>query len=107
MKVNALFQDLDAAAVHALVTSGEAVLIDVRERGEFAAERIDGARLHPLSSFDPHSLPGSAGLLILQCGSGKRSAAAMESCRAAGISCLGHLKGGIQAWKAAGLPTCR
>ena len=33
------------------------VLIDVREPPEYAAERIHGALLYPLSTFDPHALP--------------------------------------------------
>lgn len=102
-----IFQDLDPETVRDLVGSGRALLIDVRERQEFDAERIEGALLHPLSAFDPHALPLAGELLILQCGSGKRSATAMERCRAAGIRCHGHLRGGIMAWKAAGLPTRR
>lgn len=107
MTATATFQDLDPEAVHELLGSGRAVLIDVREREEFEAEHIAGAQLHPLSSFDPHTLPQAGGMLILQCGSGKRSAAAMQRCKAAGVPCRGHLKGGILAWKAAGLTTCR
>jgi len=34
------------------MTSGEAVLIDVREPDEFAREHIPGAMLVPLSRFD-------------------------------------------------------
>src|SRR5690606_16583467 len=39
------------------LSRGEIVLIDVREPMEFAAERIHGALLYPLSTFDPADLP--------------------------------------------------
>ena len=81
------------------------VLIDVREPEEYAVERIHGALLYPLSSFDPAALPDAgARRLVLQCGSGMRSAKAMAKCIDAGVDVAGHLAGGIQAWKKAGLP---
>jgi rhodanese-related sulfurtransferase len=98
-----LYLDLDPGTVRELLDGG-ALLIDVREQAEHAAERIEGAMLHPLSSFDPGALPQGV-TVILQCGSGKRSAMAMERCRSVGVACHGHLAGGIMAWKAAGLPT--
>jgi rhodanese-related sulfurtransferase len=82
------------------------LLIDVREPAEFAAERIHGALLYPLSTFDPASLPEpGARKLVFQCGSGMRSAKAVAACQAAGLPFESHMKGGIQAWKAAGLAT--
>ena len=89
--------DLDAHAI---------LLIDVREPTEFAAERIHGALNFPLSTFDPSVLPAAGDkLMVLQCGSGKRSATAMDSCQKAGHAIDSHLAGGLMAWKAAGLPT--
>ncbi|WP_044558848.1 rhodanese-like domain-containing protein [Azospirillum sp. B4] len=105
------YLDLDPVTAHGLVRDGHAILIDVRESGEHAAEHIPGALLRPLSSFDPQALPRALPrdgvAIILQCGSGKRSATAMAKCRAAGVPCHGHIEGGIMAWKAAGLPTQR
>ena len=73
---------------------------------EFAAERIHGALNFPLSTFDPAALPEAGDrLIVFQCGSGKRSAMAVEQCRKAGHAIDSHLGGGIMAWKAAGLPT--
>lgn len=89
--------DLDAHAI---------LLIDVREPAEFAAERIHGALNFPLSTFDPGVLPAAGDkLMVLQCGSGKRSATAIDRCQKAGHAIDSHLAGGIMAWKAAGLPT--
>jgi rhodanese-related sulfurtransferase len=81
------------------------VLIDVREPDEYAVERIHGALLYPLSTFDSRALPDPGERkLVFQCGSGMRSAKAMAMCADAGIAFAGHLAGGIQAWKKAGLP---
>jgi rhodanese-related sulfurtransferase len=98
-------QDLSPAAVNALIKGGAATLVDVREAGEFAMEHIEGAVLHPLSSFDPMALP--PGRLVFHCGIGKRSLSAIQRCAAAGAAHGQHLQGGLAAWKQAGLPTRR
>ena len=91
-------------AVREGLENGTIVLIDVREPGEYAAARIPGALLFPLSTFDPSKLPVGGRPIVLCCGSGKRSAAAYDMCRRGGASIRSHLAGGIQAWRAAGLP---
>jgi rhodanese-related sulfurtransferase len=84
----------------------QVVLVDVREPMEFAAERIHGALLFPMSTFDAGLLPRSETQpIVLHCGSGKRSATAFEACQKAGLPVRAHMRGGIGAWKAAGLPT--
>jgi rhodanese-related sulfurtransferase len=82
------------------------VLVDVREPQEYAAERIPGALLFPLSSFDPAALPASEACdVVFHCGTGKRSAMAVSLCLQQGVFHNTHMTGGIQAWKQAGLPT--
>ena len=93
--------------VNAWLQAGEILLVDVREANEYAFERIHGALLYPLSTFDPKALPTEGRRLVLQCGSGKRSLMAAHKLQAAGHGDLTHLAGGIQAWKAAGLPVIR
>ena len=98
--------DLPPRQVKAALDAHEILLIDVREPAEFAAERIHGALNFPLSSFDPGAVPAAGDrLVVFQCGSGKRSATAVERCRGAGHKIDAHLAGGIMAWKAQGLPT--
>lgn len=97
--------NLDPKDVARLLGDHSIVLIDVREAGEYEAERIEGALLFPLSTFDPNSLPDAQGRsIVFHCGSGGRSARAVEVCQAAGLAIDSHMKGGIRAWKAAGLP---
>lgn len=99
-------KDLTPLQIKAALEAQEILLIDVREPAEFASERIHGALNFPLSTFDPGALPDSADkAIVFQCGSGKRSAMAVERCRKAGHDLDSHLGGGIMAWKAAGLPT--
>jgi rhodanese-related sulfurtransferase len=101
-------RELTPTQVHARLAEGKAILVDVREADEHAAERIRGAHHAPLSRFDPGQLPRTAGKeIILHCAGGKRSATAVERCLAAGLPIDSHLAGGLAAWKAAGLPTDR
>jgi rhodanese-related sulfurtransferase len=97
--------ELEPAEVSARMARGEVVLVDVREPNEIAAERIPGAVAMPLSRFDPAALP--KGEVVLTCLSGKRSAVALARCRQAGVGVNMHMRGGLMAWKAAGLPTTR
>ncbi|HEY9234578.1 MAG TPA: rhodanese-like domain-containing protein [Phenylobacterium sp.] len=98
-------RDLAPQEVKTALDAHEILLIDVREPAEFAAERIHGALNFPLSTFAP-ALPAAGDrLVVFQCGSGKRSAMAIERCQKAGHAIDAHLAGGIMAWKAAGLPT--
>jgi rhodanese-related sulfurtransferase len=84
---------------------GEIVLVDVREPGEFAHERIEGAILHPLSRFDAHALPHPAGKqLVFVSEHSKRSASAYSKADHAGAHPRAQLEGGMAAWRAAGLP---
>ena len=98
-------QNLSPAQVAELVGQKQAVIVDVREPVEFFADRIEGAVLVPLSSFDPFRLP--KGAVVFQCGTGKRSLRAIQLSHGAGLSHNAHLEGGLAAWKAAGLPTTR
>lgn len=100
--------ELDAAQVLELLRARQAVLIDVREPGEFEAERIPGALLFPLSTFDPACLPvGGPKRIVFQCGTGRRSALAARHLLDGGTAEAAHLAGGIRAWKEAGLPLTR
>jgi rhodanese-related sulfurtransferase len=97
--------ELEPADVSARMGRGEIALVDVREPNEIAAECILGAISMPLSRFDPAALP--QGEVVLSCLSGKRSTLALGRCRDAGVAVNMHMRGGLMAWKAAGLPTTR
>lgn len=101
-------RDLAPRTVGDKLKSSEVILIDVREPAEFANERIHGALLHPLSTFEPKAIPTAPDrIVVFQCGTGKRSRKALDDfMRATGIE-ASHLAGGIAAWKEAGQPTVK
>ena len=98
-------ETMEPAAVAALMRSGKILLIDVREPAEYAIQRIHGALLYPLSTFDAAALPDDGERrIVFHCGSGKRSLTAAEKRLASGHTHSAHMRGGIAEWKAAGLP---
>jgi rhodanese-related sulfurtransferase len=104
-KHEASIETLEPNEVARLLRAGKILLIDVREPSEYASERIAGALLYPLSTFDASTLPDDEACpVVFQCGSGKRSLDAAGRRLAAGQPHAAHMGGGIAAWKAAGLP---
>jgi rhodanese-related sulfurtransferase len=96
--------DLDREAIKQGLREGSMLLVDVREPHEFAAGHIPGAVSHPLSSFDPSSLPEGK-RIVFSCAAGVRSVRALEFAQAAGRSDLReHYKGGFKDWASAGEP---
>jgi rhodanese-related sulfurtransferase len=96
-------KEVDPDTLKAWLEGGEAVLIDVRESHEYGAERIPGALLCPLSAFEPRRLPEEGNKrVVFHCGTGRRSAAAVQKCVEAGVPLRTHLAGGLAAWKRAG-----
>lgn len=100
-------QQISPADVRAGVAKGEYLLVDVREVNEYAVERIHGAVLYPLSTFDPTAIPQGGPKIVVQCARGGRSMRAAEALVAAGHPDVSNLDGGIEAWKAQGLPVIR
>lgn len=88
-----------------MVDKGDAVLIDVREPGEYADGHAAGARLMPHQSvYNRQSeLPEDTDILFI-CKSGQRSALASEYAAAADKTRLFNVEGGTDAWREAGLP---
>lgn len=103
---NRQLQEIDAVTLKKWLEHNEALLIDVREPGEFFAEHIPGAKLMSLSRFDPTIVPQDRHQkIVLQCQSGKRSEQAAQKMLDLGCAEVFHLKGGLPTWKAAGYPT--
>ncbi len=101
-------RELDAKQAAEWTADGRTTIVDVREPDEYARERIEGTVLVPLSRFDFTRLPGTPdSSLVFLCRTGRRSAEAAARAAAAGWTCVYTLKGGIEAWKSAGLPVIR
>ncbi|TAN55312.1 MAG: rhodanese-like domain-containing protein [Magnetospirillum sp.] len=98
--------ELEPETVKAMLDSGEAVLVDVREEEEFAEDHIQGSLLSPMSDFEVETWPSVPGKkVIISCLGGVRSAAIARKLIASGQGWAIHLKGGLNAWRDAGLPT--
>jgi rhodanese-related sulfurtransferase len=99
--------EYDPEEVQSLLEQGRILLVDVREPLEYAAERISGALLYPLSTFDAaHLPPEGERAVVFHCAAGGRSLTAARMRKAAGQAGA-HMAGGISEWKAQSLPTVR
>jgi DMSO/TMAO reductase YedYZ molybdopterin-dependent catalytic subunit/rhodanese-related sulfurtransferase len=95
--------EVGARTAAALVGSG-ALMLDVREPGEWQAGHVAQAWLLPMGQVARHrsDLPQDR-RIVVACRSGGRSAAVAEALRAWGFDAV-NLSGGMCAWAAAGLP---
>src|SRR5438034_4376107 len=97
----------DAAAK---LNSGEAVIIDVRDKDEWDEGHIPRAThmSHGTIELDiEEKVPEANTMVICHCGGGGRSALAAESLQKMGYKNVRSMAGGLKAWKAAGLPTTK
>ena len=95
--------EVGARTAAALVDVG-ALLLDVREPGEWQAGHVAQAWLLPMGQVARHrsDLPRDRRIVVV-CRSGGRSAAVAEALRAWGLDAV-NLSGGMTAWAVAGLP---
>ena len=84
------------------------LVVDVREPNEFAAVRLEGVALVPMSQFATRyeELPRDRPLLLM-CAAGSRSAAATAHLLRNGWTDATNVAGGITEWEKAGLPVVR
>lgn len=97
----------DAAA---RLESGEAVIIDVREKDEWDEEHIPDAIHMSRGTIEldiEEKVPDTNAMIVCHCGGGGRSALAAESLQKMGYKNVRSMAGGFKAWKAAGLATTK
>lgn len=90
-----------------LMNRQNAVVVDVRDAAEFAAERIEGARNIPAAELAKRSKElekFKSRPVILACASGSRASKAVGTLRKEGFQQVYNLGGGLKAWKDAGQP---
>jgi rhodanese-related sulfurtransferase len=91
-----------------LINQKDAIVIDVREPGEFAQTHILNARNVPLGELaarlkDLERFKEKP--VIVSCATGNRSGSAAAILRKHGFANVVNLAGGVAAWQQAGLPT--
>lgn len=88
-----------------LINREDALVVDVREPGEYGAGHILGARNVPLSRIGEALVAKKKDKpVIVYCDSGNRSAKAAAALRSQGYAKAVNLAGGLGAWQQAGLP---
>lgn len=99
-------KSIDAETLKQWLDQDEIILIDVRERSEYAGEHISGSIMMPLSTFDPLNLPvNDSKPFVFYCQTSNRSSQAAQKLFAVGFKQVMHLQGGLNSWKQAGYPT--
>jgi rhodanese-related sulfurtransferase len=102
---------VNASEATQLINREDALVVDVRDPGEYGAGHILGAKNVPLSRIDA----GGSEIapkrkekpVIVYCDTGNRSAKAAAALRSQGFARVVSLAGGIGAWQQAGLPVER
>ena len=90
-----------------LINREDALVVDVRDPGEFGAGHVLGARNVPLKDLE------SGGELakrkdrpiVVCCATGQRASQAVATLRKLGYARVFNLSGGVGGWQQAGLPT--
>jgi rhodanese-related sulfurtransferase len=97
----------DAAAK---LNSGEAVIVDVRDKDEWDEGHVPGALHMSRGTIEldiEEKVPDPNAMIICHCGGGGRSALAAENLQKMGYKNVRSMAGGFKAWKSAGLPTTK
>ncbi|MDR7400457.1 MAG: rhodanese-like domain-containing protein [Armatimonadota bacterium] len=104
------FYQIDPAAAQRLMETAKPLVLDVREKSEWDAERIAGAVHVPIRELPKAlpTLPDSRGApIVVYCQVGIRGAMATIILRMWGYTNVRNLRGGLNAWKAANLPVVK
>ncbi len=100
-------KDVDTLEAMNLINRKNALVLDVREQGEYDAGHIINSRLIPLGKLKERigelekyrTRP-----IVVMCRSGARSASAVSLLNGLGFTQVHNLSGGVMAWQKANLP---
>jgi rhodanese-related sulfurtransferase len=93
-----------AEATH-LINREDALVVDVRDPGEYGAGHILGAKNVPLSRLgDAELAKRKERPIIVYCDGGERAGKAVSQLKKDGYTRVVNLTGGLRGWQQAGLP---
>lgn len=96
---------IDVSTAKQWLDNDEAILIDVREPAEHAAQKIPDAALHPVGSICCSGIPQTEKKILIHCQKGMRGSNACQKLMAENEALeVYNIEGGIEAWQQAGLP---
>jgi rhodanese-related sulfurtransferase len=100
------YTSLDTDSAKEMLDDKNVVLIDVRNRDEYNAEHLRGAKNIPLDQLDKRlgKLPRDKDIVVY-CEKGGKSIRAIRKLEVAGFSQLHHMHEGLRGWKKADYPT--
>ena len=101
---------VSAAQATQLINREDALVLDVRDAGEYAGGHILGAKSLPLARVESGAgdvAKKKDATLIVYCDTGDRSGKAAGVLKKLGYGKVVNLSGGLGAWKQAGLPVER
>jgi rhodanese-related sulfurtransferase len=93
-----------------LINREDAVVVDLRDQGEFEQGHLPNARHLPLADLARRSSELEkfrARPLILYCSNGSRTSSAITTLKKTGFEKLFSLRGGLYEWEKAGQPLTR
>ena len=98
---------VDASKATQLINREDALVVDVRDPGEYGSGHILGAKNWPLDHIGERG--GEAAKrkdkpVIVYCDTGDRASKAAAALRKLGFTRVVNLSGGLPAWQQAGLP---
>ena len=98
-----------AAEATRLINREDALVVDVRDPGDYGAGHILGAKSVPLGRIEASDVPGDVMKrkdkpVILYCERGDRADKGAAALRKQGFTRVVSLSGGLAAWRQAGLP---
>jgi rhodanese-related sulfurtransferase len=102
--------EISPAEAAAKSKSGDAMIVDVREKDEWDEEHIPDAIHMSRGTIEleiEEKFPDKNAMIVCHCGGGGRSALAAESLQNMGYKNVRSMGGGFKAWKAIGLPTTK
>ena len=102
--------EISAADARKQAEAGGAILVDVREEGDWREGHAQGARHLSRGVIEleiEEQIPDVTKPIICYCGGGSRSALVAESLQKMGYENVRSMAGGLRAWKEAALPMAK